>query len=129
LIWTAWCNSRHNAPSASYGLRVTSADRASHFEREWNAVVVELPTYGGMLEVEANVAKKSFWDSSCGELISRHIRDWFVLLGLVPWPRGFPPKFTAIQVSKARFRVRLPTDSAAATSPHDPSLKEDAYEQ
>lgn len=128
MIWTAWCNSRHDSPSASYGLRVPLADRASRFDREWNAVVVELPTKGGILKVQANVAKLSFWDPSCGELISRHFKDWFISLGLVPWPRGLPPIFNVIHVGNARFRVQLPPHSLGTSSSHIPGLPKTPFE-
>ena len=87
LLWTAWHNS-----GSGYGLKVPQPDRAQYFDRSEKQVTLEIPFSGGARKVLVKVGKPSFWSPSCGELISSSIRDYLVEAGLIPWPKGQPPK-------------------------------------
>ena len=108
MKWTAWRNGRHNAPGVSYGFRVSYGDRNSHFNRNWTAVLIELPSDRGLMKAEANIAKRSFWEPACGELITSEVGTWFRQLGLVPWPPRKPPVFNVTPIGPASFRVEPP---------------------
>jgi len=105
LIWTAWNNGSHLPSGAGYGLKVPIVDRDAHFNREWTSVTLELPGPAATSEVELNIAKPSFWNETCHELISQDIGRWLRSSGLAPWPPGQPPKINVEVVGERRFRV------------------------
>lgn len=105
MIWTAWKNGKHNQMSTSYGFKVRFEDRARYFDRAWQVVSVELPRDHEFHAFETNVAKASFWDPGCGELIDVAIREWLYFHGFAPWPYGSPPKFEAEAIGPRHLRV------------------------
>ena len=54
--------------------------------------------------------RKSFWNDTCRELISKDIRDWLMEMDLADWKKkGIkPPKFEVQQHDKNHFRVIYP---------------------
>ena len=56
-------------------------------------------------DVEVNCAKDSFWNGTCRELIAQDIGRWFFDLGLAPWPKGRPPRFSMSPTATGVFRV------------------------
>jgi len=104
MIWTAWKNGKHNSPGVAYGLTVPAQDRDRYFSRSWRTIILELPTTAGAIQVEINIAKGSFW-GGCRELIDKEIGEWLIQRGLVPWPKGRPPRFNVIQRLGRRFVV------------------------
>ena len=58
--------------------------------------------------VEVNCAKDSFWNGTCRELIARDIGRWFIDLGLAPWPKGRPPRFSMSPTRYWRVPGRAP---------------------
>jgi len=105
LIWTAWNNGSHLPSGAGYGLKVPIVDRDAHFDRAWTSVTLELLGPATTSEVELNIAKPSFWNETCHELISQEIGRWLRSTGLAPWPPGQPPKINVEVVGERRFRV------------------------
>ena len=97
FVATAW-------KGGSYGLKVSIADRDRYFEKSWKSVFLELPN--GRY-AEANIDKPSFWNDSCRELIGSEIGKWFKDFGLVPWPKGSPPKIEILSLGNRQFRVAL----------------------
>jgi hypothetical protein len=106
LVWTAWNSGTHATSGAGYGFKVPILDRDHLFEKRWQTVVLELPTKGGYSETEINIAKPSFWNGTCHELISQEIGRWLRTNDLAPWPRGRPPKIDVEQIGTRRFRVK-----------------------
>ncbi len=106
MIWTAWNNGARHPTGGGYGLKVDPVDRDREFRRTWQRAIVQLPGKGGMIEIEVNVAKKSFWSSRCQELISKRIGRWLIDEGYAPWPEGRPPRFKVERISEKRFRVQ-----------------------
>jgi hypothetical protein len=72
----------------AYGLKVSIADRKWHFERSWERVRLVFPSGE---TVEVNIAKKSFWNDTCRELIGAGIGRWLMAEKLAPWKKGRPP--------------------------------------
>lgn len=100
---TAWNNGQHCRSGAGYGLKLAAGDRDRLFDRAWKGVVLKLP--GGRDEISVNIAKLSFWDASCSELIHKEIGRWLLDAGLAPWPYRHPPKFDLERVGERQFRV------------------------
>ncbi len=105
MIATAWNNGKHNPTGAGYGLKLAPADRDEHFDKRWKSIILELPYRGHWAEVKINVAKKSFWDNRCRELIHKDIGRWLISNQLAPWPKRRPPKIEIEPVGKKRFAV------------------------
>jgi hypothetical protein len=101
---TAWNNGQYYESGAGYGLKVTVADRDRFFRKDWKTVTVALS--GTNEEVEVNIAKPSFWDPTCRELINQRIGRWMLLNKYAPWPSGNPPKFELSSVGGNRFDLR-----------------------
>lgn len=100
---TAWNNGSHHSTGAGYGFKVLADDRDKYFQRSWRTVFVSLPRVEGTVEV--NVAKPSFWGSSCRELINREFGRWLIENGYAPWRSGAPPKFQLRHTEGNHFRL------------------------
>ena len=102
---TAWNNGQWHVGGAGYGLKVSVADRDRFFRRNWRTVTLRLVAESAVAEAEVNCAKDSFWNGTCRELIARDIGRWLTVLGLAPWPKGRPPRFTMSLIAPGVFRV------------------------
>lgn len=105
MITSAWNNGERHSSGAGYGLRISSEKRDAFFERSWKSVAVEIPMPTGLVEVEVNIAKKSFWDPICGELIKIDIGRWLISQGFSEWEKGNPPQIELRPVGDTRFRI------------------------
>lgn len=105
MIFTAWNNG-----SSGYGFKITQSDREAYFDPQWKEVWIELPTRTEIKIIRCNINKKSFWNDTCRELISKDIRDWLMEMDLADWrKKGIkPPKFEVQQHDKNHFRVIYP---------------------
>ncbi len=103
MIVTAWNNGDHHETGAGYGIKIDVADRNRHFKRTWKTVQIEIDGASNLARV--NVAKKSFWNKECRELISAEIGRWLYRRGLAPWAKDDPPKLLLEVVSERRFRL------------------------
>jgi len=102
---TAWNNGNHHKTGAGYGFKLKKEDRDKFFSEEWKNIYLSIP--GRKDEIEINIAKASFWNQSCRELISKEIGKWLISNSLAPWPTGQPPKFVLeCQVSN-HFKLKL----------------------
>lgn len=81
-------------------------ERDKFFRREWPLVVIKLPTTNGYFEAEVNIAKDSFWNRSCRELINKSVGMWLRQAKLAPWHHKEPPKFDVEVIARGRFRVK-----------------------
>jgi hypothetical protein len=102
LLWSAW----RNGTGTAVGLKVPVEDRRAFFDRSWATVFLVFPEDTNYGEIEVNVAKPSFWNDKCHELINKRIKEWLSGLGLLPWPRGRPPKVIIEPLSQRRFAIR-----------------------
>lgn len=103
---TAWNNGARHRTGAGYGLKISSQDRDTYFERDWNTVTLQLIGERTSRIAEPNVAKDSFWDGTCRELIAAEIGRWFIENGFDRWTRGAPPRFRMRLLARREFEVR-----------------------
>ena len=108
FVGTTWNNGRHAPSGAGYGVKLNAADRDRHFDRMWTNVTIVLPQ--GRSAITVNVAKRSFWDPTCRELIHQGIGRWLLASGLAPWPKRKPPKLRLTPIGPQRFRLSADTD-------------------
>jgi hypothetical protein len=101
MIVTAWKNGNPSASGAGYGVKFDARDRDRFFKREWKSILLSMEGTSGVVEV--NVAKPSFWNDYCKELISVEIGRWFIRTGLVPWSKGNPPKLKLTHIKDNHF--------------------------
>ena len=104
MIVTAWNSGKHFESGAGYGLKLSIDDRNEYFTKDWTTVVVELPNSD--VPIEISIAKPSFWNNTCRELISQEIGIWLRSEGLAPWTKGKPPKFELIHTGGNSFKVK-----------------------
>ena len=104
---TGWKNGKHSRTGVSYGLEISVEDRDEFFARSWKTVTLYLVNGKKQRTAIANVAKASFWDGTCRELINTEIRSWFFECGFAPWPNGNPPRFRMVSKGDREFEVRL----------------------
>lgn len=104
MIVTAWSNGSPRESGAGYGLKLAIDDRDRYFERSWEGVTVVFPDGR---KTDVNVAKPSFWGSTCRELISVEIGRWLLAEGLAPWPARRPPKLELQPAGEKRFLLRI----------------------
>lgn len=95
----AWNNGSYTLDGN--GLKITAQDRDAFFRREWKTIWLQLA--GESEPVEINVAKDSFWNETCRELISVRIGKWLLKNKLAPWRKGSPPVLTLKQLEGKRF--------------------------
>jgi hypothetical protein len=72
FIAKTWNNGHRHASGAGYGIKITMQDREQFFNRSWQTVKLHLSGNINPIE-EVNVDKPSFWNRTCGELISQEI--------------------------------------------------------
>ena len=60
----------------------------------------------GYKDVEVNIDKKSFWNDTCREVISKDIGIWFKNNNIIPWEKGKPPKFEAELINDNILLIR-----------------------
>ena len=103
MIVTAWNNGTPSRSGAEYGVSVEVDDRDRYFCRDWETIELELQGYAHVVKV--NVAKPSFWNSTCRELIHAEIGHWLIDNRLDSWPVGQPPKLQLKFIGGNRFRL------------------------
>ena len=99
MIVTAWSNGR-----VGYGIKIKKKDRDRFFKRSWKSVILQFENSPNQAKV--NVAKKSFWNLECRELIKKEIGDWLQNNGLGSWPNGYPPELWLEPLGSSRFMLR-----------------------
>lgn len=101
MIVTAWNNGTYSETGAGYGVKLDVRDRDRFFRREWKIIILELE--GSPAEIEVNIAKPSFWGTTCRELINAEIGRWLIRNSLVPWQKGNPPRLSLKHIVNNRF--------------------------
>jgi hypothetical protein len=105
FIAKTWNNGHRHASGAGYGIKITMQDREQLFNRSWQSVILHLNGYSR--PIEANVAKASFWNRTCGELIKKDIGIWLIGnscgVGTPSWP--YEVRITVI--GDREFKVEL----------------------
>ena len=106
FLATAWNNGAWNRTGSGYGLKISVEDRDWYFQRCWNTVTLRLIGDRTSRTADANVAKSSFWDQTCRELITTEIGQWFIENGFGRWLRGTPPRFRIVPLAEHEFEAR-----------------------
>ena len=87
--------------SPAYGLKLSVEDRDAFFSKDWTVINLKVPD--GQDYFSVNIAKKSFWNNTCRELIHKEIGNWLKRAGLLPWEKGHPPKFELLHEKDNNF--------------------------
>ncbi len=103
FIVTVWNNGTFSKNGASYGLKISIADRDNYFKKSKRSAVLHLSGKPGTISV--NTDKSSFWSPVCRELISKDIGKWLIANNLGRWSKGSPPKLKMISLGNQEFRL------------------------
>ena len=103
MIVTAWKNGTPSKTGTGYGVKLNAEDRDRYFRRDWETIELELEGYANVVKV--NVAKHSFWNSTCRELIHSEIGRWLMDHGMDSWQMRQPPKLSLKFIGGNRFRL------------------------
>lgn len=103
FIVKTWNNSHYHISGAGYGLKVTMQDREQFFNRDWQTVIIHLS--GNPNPIEVNVAERTFWNRSCGELISEEIGWWLQRNNRATWPNRQPHQVRMTVVGERVFNA------------------------
>ncbi len=85
---------------ATYGIRVRNQDVLRYFKGCWNSIEIEIDG-----EFYSFRLSSTFW-TTCPEFRGRPIPDWLKEQGLIPWPKGNPPKFELAPLKDNIFRLK-----------------------
>jgi hypothetical protein len=105
FIAKTWNNGDYNPSGAGYGIKISFEDRDRFFNRDWQTAIFHLNGYDHPVEV--NVAKASFWNPTCRELISQHIGIWLQRNNRATWDYGQPHRVRMTVVGEREFKVEL----------------------
>ena len=100
-----WNNGKHHLTGAGYGLKISLENRDRFFNRNWQTVILHLQGYHRPIEV--NVAKASFWNRTCRELIKKDIGIWLYQNDKAPWTSGQPHEVKIKLIGDREFNVEL----------------------
>jgi hypothetical protein len=100
-----WNNGHYHATGTGYGIKISLQDRERYFDRNWQTVILHLSGIDNPVEV--NVAKPSFWNLTCRELIKKEIGIWYLRSHLPRWTRGNPPLVRMKQIANRDFFVEF----------------------
>ena len=106
MIVKAWNYGAHHPDGNGYGIKISPIDRDLFFNPEWKTVLLILDGKPGTIEI--NIAKKSFWNETCRELISKKIGEWLIDNQLGQWPPRQPPELELIKTGNRKFLLRIP---------------------
>lgn len=117
MIVTGWKNGKFGTrQDVAVGLAIGRKNREQYFDKKWDHILIDFD--GGTARVA--IANR-FW-TSCPELRSRAIADWMKRNGLIPWPKGLPPRIKLIPIAQNKFQLSLQganSGCSAAIAPHD----------
>ena len=106
MKWSAWNNGDFHSNGNGYGFRIPIEQREKHFDRSWKSITIELEDDKESKKVKGNISKKTFWDISCGEVISKHIGTWLIRNGYARWDKNDPPKFNVNIIGTKHFKIK-----------------------
>jgi hypothetical protein len=101
-----WNNGSHHLDGNGYGIKISALDRDQFFDPQWKTIFLELD--GKHDPVEINVRKKSFWNKTCRELISKEIGMWLIEHDLHIWQPGQPVQLELQITGERKFRLTIP---------------------
>ena len=93
MIVSAW-------KGRNYGIRVGMPNIRKNFNPKWESIEVEIEGTLFFFKLYP-----TFW-TTCPEFRGKPIKKWLHKKGLIPWPKGNPPKFELIQLKDNKFRLQ-----------------------
>lgn len=84
---------------ATYGIRVGIPNANKFFKQEWDRIEVEIDG-----EFYSFNLSTTFW-TTCPEFRGGPIPRWLKEQGLIPWPKGNPPKFELVPLKDNKLRL------------------------
>jgi hypothetical protein len=100
-----WHNGSPKPTGAGYGVKIPLKDRKRLFIGCGERLKVYLE--GRDEPVEVNIAKKSFWTPTCGELIHVEIGKWMIERGVAEWPPRKPHRLCLRKRADGGFDLSL----------------------
>ncbi|MGA7194584.1 MAG: hypothetical protein WBW94_13230 [Anaerolineales bacterium] len=108
MIVIGWNNGDHQKSGAGYSVKLNADDRDRFFKRDWETIILEME--GSSDSIRVNVAKSSFWGTTCRELINVEIGRWLIRNRLSPWKKGHPPRLLLMLIKSNRFLLKKQDD-------------------
>lgn len=105
FIAKTWNNGSRHVSGAGYGIKITLQDREQFFDRSWRTAILYLDGYSR--PIEANVAKATFWNRTCGELIKKDIGIWLIQNNCAVGTLGWPFEVRMTVIGEREFKVEL----------------------
>ncbi len=105
VIASAWHGGYSSTSDGTYGVRFRGDDRYAMVDGDRATVILRLSGRASAVTVDVT---PGFW-RKCPELRHREIGRWLRELGLVPWPKGRPPK---LRVSRTEGKAELYVEPA-----------------
>jgi hypothetical protein len=99
----SWHNGARHKTGAGYGIRIPIILRDRYFNKKYSFIILELEDYSEVIHV--NIAKKSFWDSTCRELIHKEIGKWMIKHQIDSWDQGSPFNLKMEWKSENKFKL------------------------
>lgn len=84
----------------TFGIRVKTSDRVSHFKTSWTDVEIEIGGVPTKFDIHA-----TFW-TTCPEFRGKPFTNWFASKGLLSWAKGKPPKLDLIPIGGNKFELQ-----------------------
>jgi len=100
-----WNNGKRNSSGAGYGIKIKMQDREQFFNRNWKTVILHLDGYSK--SVDSNVAKKSFWTKTCGELIRKDIGIWLLQNNCAVGTLGWLFEVRMTIIGEREFKIEI----------------------
>lgn len=100
MTFTAWTNGEKG-----FGFKVSVEDRDKYFSKENKVITIQLPENNTFINIHCNTDKKTFWNKTCKELISKEIGTWLQKSNYYPWEKGKPPRFSAEKMNNNTYRI------------------------
>lgn len=105
MIVVAWNNGKYFSSGAGYGIKLSETDIVEFFNKEWPFILLRLEGEEST-PIKININKKSFWNHTCRELISKDIGSWMIKNKVAPWQKGNPPKLNLVHISDNIFELQ-----------------------
>ena len=95
----------------TYGIRVGKQNAAKYFSKHWRNIEVDINGQFHSFKLSG-----TFW-TTCPEFRGAPIEDWLRHQGLLPWPRGRPPKVELVPLGGSRLHLLVRPKPTSADPP------------
>ena len=109
MIVKAWNNGSHHTDGNGYGIKISANDRDLYFNPDWKTIILALDGENKLVEI--NISKKSFWNETCRELVSKEIGKWLIEHHLDQWQYHKPPELELQKIGERKFLLKVPNQN------------------